>query len=700
VENWYRIQAALIAAVICTALASHVMLKGWRLPVFRRFAWFNLNLVAWFLVDALVLTEALGPRLGQGARGIVASLIPATSLGFFSGFARDEESGASGRLRHAAMGLSFLLFAMTVASWPGTPAIRQWVLFGAVTISLIVALAQMGFRYRSLVSRVERVRLKYVTIAGAGVFALLVLEYVPGLQVTSAGNVLTALYMFFMFQVVTRRRLIDIFEFLGRFVSLGGLSLVLGTIYVLLVGWWRHDFGLFVFNTAIASVVILILFEPLSALVQERLTQLVFREKFEFTAQAEALRADLTKVIDVPTLSNNVLQHLEASRRVTHASMYLFDEDGLTYTCLGSIGTGVTERLDAITSRPFLDRLLEQKVLAIENLEAESEALSKQGAVEDQGGGEVLEAVQGTMRELHSALSIGFVSGDQLLGMLNVQDERLREAYGSDEIKALVALAAQATITIENSRLFDRIRERDRLAALGEMAAGLAHEIRNPLGAIKGAAQLLNEVDSERDTYLEIITEEVNRLNSVVGQFLTYARPLKSSGELVDVNHVLERTLTLVNVEEHGCQIELIQAPNLPSTRTDPELLRQVALNLSRNAIEAMGEQGGRLTITTSITRRRPPRPSDGGKRGDHVTYIRVRFEDEGPGIPDEVLERLFIPFYTTKPSGTGLGLAICDRIIRSMGGWIDVASYDGDGAAFTLYLPVFEQSRSSVTST
>jgi len=425
----------------------------------------------------------------------------------------------------------------------------------------------------------------------------------------------------------------------------------------------------------------------------------VFREKFEFTAQAESLRADLTKVIDVPTLSNNVLQHLEASRRVTHASMYLFDEDGLTYTCLGSIGTEVTERLDAITSRPFLDRLLEQKVLAIENLEAEREALSKQDQLEDQGGVVVLDAVQTTMRELHSALSIGFVSGDQLLGMLNVQDERLREAYGSDEIKALVALAAQATITIENSRLFDRIRERDRLAALGEMAAGLAHEIRNPLGAIKGAAQLLDEVDSERDTYLEIITEEVNRLNSVVGQFLTYARPLKTSGELVDVNHVLERTLTLVNVEEHGCHIELIQAPNLPSTRTDPELLRQVALNLSRNAIEAMGEDGGRLTITTSITRRRPPRPSDGGRRGDHVTYIRVRFEDEGPGIPDEVLQRLFIPFYTTKPSGTGLGLAICDRIIRSMGGLIEVASYDGDGAAFTLYLPVFEQTRSPVTS-
>ena len=649
---------------------------------------------------ALALTEALGPRLGQGARGVVASLIPATSLGFFSGFASGESGKRSDRLRHGSIALSFCLFVMTITSWPANPELRQWILFAAVTISLTVALGQMGVRYRSLASRVERVRLKYVTVAGAGVFALLLLEYVPGLQVTSAGNVLTALYMFFMFQVVTRRRLIDVFEFLGRFVSLAGLSVVLASIYVLLVGWWRHDFGLFVFNTAIASVVILILFEPLSALVQERLTQLVFREKFEFTAQAESLRAELTKVIDVPALSRKLLQHLEASRRVTHASMYLFDEDGLTYTCLGSIGTEVSERLDAITSRPFLDRLLEQKVLAIENLEAEREGLIKESEIEDQGGVELVDSIQNTMRELHSALSIGLVSGEQLIGFLNVQDERLREAYGSDEIKALIALAAQATITIENSRLFDRIRERDRLAALGEMAAGLAHEIRNPLGAIKGAAQLLDEVDQEQGAYLEIITEEVNRLNSVVGQFLTYARPLKGSGEPVDVNHVLERTLTLVNVEEHACEIELIQAPNLPQTRTDPELLRQVALNLSRNAIEAMGDAGGRLTIITSITRRRPPRPSDGGKRGDHITYVRIRFEDEGPGIPDEVLERLFIPFYTTKPSGTGLGLAICDRIIRSMGGWIEVTSHPGEGSAFTLFIPVIEVNRLGTTST
>ena len=336
------------------------------------------------------------------------------------------------------------------------------------------------------------------------------------------------------------------------------------------------------------------------------------------------------------------------------------------------------------------------KLVAVENLEAELEEILKREAAEDQGRVELLDAVIMTMQSLESALSIALVSGEQLIGILNVRDERLREAYAADEIKALTALAGQATITIENSRLFDRIRERDRLAALGEMAAGLAHEIRNPLGAIKGAAQLLDEAASDRDTYLDIITEEVNRLNGVVSQFLTYARPLKTSGESVHINDVVERTLTLLRVEEHPCVIEYIQAPSLPTTRTDPELLRQVTLNLARNAIEAMGDDGGKLTVSTALTRRRPPRPSGSATRIDHITYIRVRFEDEGPGIAPEVIERLFIPFFTTKPSGTGLGLAICDRIIRAMGGWFDVKSKVGEGSQFTVYLPVNEPSRAT----
>jgi signal transduction histidine kinase len=320
----------------------------------------------------------------------------------------------------------------------------------------------------------------------------------------------------------------------------------------------------------------------------------------------------------------------------------------------------------------------------------------------------VLDAMIATMRELEAQLVTALVgatsrpanapleleSGPELLGFLVVKNERLREAWSVDETRAIVALAAQATIIVENSRLFDRIRERDRLAAIGQMAAGLAHEIRNPLGAIKGSAQLLAEVDAEqRATFLQIIQEEVERLDSVVSQFLTYARPLKGKRDTVDLNQVLERTLTLITNETHSSRVELISAPNLPAIRSDPELIRQVTLNLSRNAIEAMAPQGGgKLTIATSVAWRGALERSGGARSSGSAEpgqYIRIRFEDEGPGIPPEVMERLFIPFYTTKQSGTGLGLAICQRIVESLGGTIEVSSRLGRGATFAVFLPL-----------
>jgi signal transduction histidine kinase len=284
---------------------------------------------------------------------------------------------------------------------------------------------------------------------------------------------------------------------------------------------------------------------------------------------------------------------------------------------------------------------------------------------------------------------LAFLADGQVLGFLNLKDERLREAYSSEEIRMLMGVAAQASLTIENSRMFDRLRDRDRLAALGEMSAGLAHEIRNPLGAIKGAAQLLEPVDGEEadPEMLKIIIEETNRLNTVVSQFLDYARPnRKASTTPTDINHVVERTIEVVRADNPGCsEVNMRLSKNLKSLETDPEQLKQVFLNLAQNALQAMGE-GGTLTVSTRMTRG-PALQSDSST--DNRQFVRIAFTDTGPGIPEDVRRNLFIPFYTTKDRGTGLGLALSLRIMKNLGGTIEVSSRLGQGTTFNVLVPV-----------
>jgi len=246
------------------------------------------------------------------------------------------------------------------------------------------------------------------------------------------------------------------------------------------------------------------------------------------------------------------------------------------------------------------------------------------------------------------------------------------------------------------------MQERDRLAALGQMAAGLAHEVKNPLGAIKGAAQLL--FDPGHDTklsqadmeFVSIILEEVERLDRVVGSVLDYARPSKGDAGAVDVNAVVKRTLTVMasdRTEECDLQTDLTEF--LPLVRADAEQLRQVLINLIRNAVQAMG---GRGTVQVT-TRRRSERASGGLGRDPAPTqteWIEVAVRDEGPGIAPQVQKNLFVPFFTTKDRGTGLGLAISQRVVEEMGGRIEVVSRPGAGSTFSLVLPAVADAHAS----
>jgi signal transduction histidine kinase len=413
----------------------------------------------------------------------------------------------------------------------------------------------------------------------------------------------------------------------------------------------------------------------------------MFQEKYELSRRIETLRADLANVIDMRVLVPRVLSALEDSRRITHASIYLADPDGSGFDLAGHVGPRPEARFDAIAHRTFFERLRRAGVISQEGIEREIAA--RRTTTEEQEG---LQLMLRTLEQMNGSVVLGFSGEDQLLGMLVLRDERLREAYSTDEIELFRSVATTIGVTLQNSQVYERMKERDRLAALGQMAAGLAHEIRNPLGSIKGAAQFLQPSSAsgqgaspaqagDTKEFLNIIVEEVNRLNKIVSQFLDYARPYRGDQEPLEITDVLKKTLQRLAKEE-ASHFEIVTAfaDRLPPVRADAEQLLQVFLNLSLNALQAM-PQGGRLVISTSLRR--------ATRRGAAAAFLEVRFRDSGVGIPPGDLKNLFIPFFTTKDKGTGLGLPISQRIIENHGGTIEVRSQPGEGATFTVLLPV-----------
>jgi signal transduction histidine kinase len=221
------------------------------------------------------------------------------------------------------------------------------------------------------------------------------------------------------------------------------------------------------------------------------------------------------------------------------------------------------------------------------------------------------------------------------------------------------------------------VQMRMKLEALSEMAAGIAHEIRNPLSAIKGASNLLaNEVKDfnhpKCHEYLGIIAEEIERLNHILYNYQDLTKPLKIEKTSISINEIIQKTVNLVKMDPQNLEITLELSGNLPVMKCDASFLRQVFLNLIRNAAEACGPDGELDIRTESI-----------------APWVKISFSDDGPGIPPELLNRIFEPFFTTKQRGMGIGLAICQRIIQSHNGRIEVDNLLPKGTQFNIFLPI-----------
>lgn len=236
----------------------------------------------------------------------------------------------------------------------------------------------------------------------------------------------------------------------------------------------------------------------------------------------------------------------------------------------------------------------------------------------------------------------------------------------------LRALEASQRVALQN----------EKLAAIGRLSAGIAHEVRNPLGVIRASASMVREhFTPEEEAYraCEFIREEIDRLNGLITALLTFSRPAELRLQPVNIEQVIDRALQLTNdeLQRRGITIARESVAATPEVTADPDLLAQVVFGLLVNAAEAMKEPG-RILVQTTHTR----------------DEAQIEVADSGPGIPSEESERIFEPFFTTKTSGTGLGLPMAARIVRGHGGVIEVVSGQGmgehgSGARFRVRLPI-----------
>jgi two-component system sensor histidine kinase PilS (NtrC family) len=227
----------------------------------------------------------------------------------------------------------------------------------------------------------------------------------------------------------------------------------------------------------------------------------------------------------------------------------------------------------------------------------------------------------------------------------------------------------------------EQVRRSDRLAAVGELAAGMAHEIRNPLASLSGSIAMLREeldLEGTGGELMEIVSGEISRLDALITDFLGYASPREPRPRPTDLGALLRETATLLRQSRPGSwRIEIADSGEGPPTaEVDPQLMRQVFWNLSLNAIEAM-PAGGLLRISL----------------GRGTDMARVSFDDSGGGVPPEAMSRIFTPFFSTKERGTGLGLAIVFRIVEAHHGRVEVENRPGEGATFRVEFPVRQPS-------
>jgi len=683
----------LLAAIANVALCVVVYRHDRRNPLNRVFCLLTATIVSWNLniFSLYVFSDPERANYWSTVFRVGTLLMPPAVVHLFLVFGRKRLSIYRAYLI-AAYGLVTFLVLANACGWLVAGVRRyDWgyypvpnPLYGLHTLSVVVNCLVAGLlvvdNIRRAPSPQERVQAKFWLLAAtvgllAGVTNLLPMYHVPIYPLGNLGNVA---YTAIVAYAIVRHRLMDIDIVITKGVAyaLVTIALIL-PVFAALVWMQQRAFGRMSpdFSMALLVSYLLIagLFPLLRRRTEARIGYSLFREKQEARATLAAFTNSIIRILDRGTLLQELGTTLTQALQSDRIAIFLQDSDQ-TYRLQHSVG--IRAAAEEFARHDVFVGALARRGEAVLREELEAAASATEAGI-----GRDVCRINGW--EVCMPL---LVSG-RLIGFVNLGRKRNMDVFSAGDLELLNTLAAETAIALENARLNEELRRSQdliqragRLSALGTLAAGIAHEVRNPLVSIQTFFQLAPDRLHDEEfftTFLGITAAEVKRISNLITELLSFARsPTRALGP-VDLNATVERVVTLLEPEarKHGLTLTQTLAPGVPFVHADGDQVKQVLINLVLNAIQAT-EPDGSIAITSRALRRQG------------ALFGQVEVRDTGVGIPPNRLDDIFNPFFTTKDKGTGLGLSIAHQIIAEHGGTLSVESQEGRGTSFFVDLP------------
>lgn len=683
-------QSALLVAITSFAIGSATLAKNVRNKLFLMFALLSFLISGWALL--FFAAKYQDSETFYRLHLLLNFWLAPAALAFVGSMVRTDDRVSRGLVAISIAGAG-ILSVLLVFNYEQVPWILQVMYFFPGMIVLkILQLMWLDFRRKRKGQAPPRRTLIY--LGGLIVLASSSLDHVSwmGLVAPSLGNLALTTYIFFLSQAVTRQRFLNFGALFSRFLVLLTIAFTLTLVYSLIFTWIENRPALFFLNSFIVSFLLLMLLEPIRSMVGY-LTQRLLTQKYRHLEQSlREAQLQLVGVADPSVLFQSILNTVELILQPEWCSLYVLRSDGTrfrrarTLGIVHELGEDLGFLREVLVTHPMLDhcRALQEKgdlpILLDQFLQNELDRSTSRKQRES-----LASLIQG-IRSFHANLVIPLFDGETILGFVMLAVSTPPEPWGNNWglLPQIYPYFEQAAKAMRNLEVFVRQREKERLAELGEMAAGLAHEIRNPLGAIKGAAQFLDPASDDsrpESKFLRIIIEETDRLNRVVTQFLDYSKPAAIDLRSVEVYTLVEKAVEKMRPAiPADIAVEFEAEKSVARVLGAPEQIQQVLINLMQNSVRAIEN--------------RPPSPRERLIRvkvesTEPASETVISVEDTGHGIKREHLEKLFIPFFTTTPSGTGLGLSISQKIVEAHQGRIEVATEEGRFTRFSVILPL-----------